>query len=351
VRNSLRSIPFMMILTSMETSIDNYNLDTRHVARAVLITGGAGYIGSHTCKMLRKNGFVPIVLDRNMKNKLQTSDPSFDVNIPTNIQAVDEIVKRYQIKSCIHLAGTSNSRDATKNPAVFYKNNFIGTMSLLDKLLECGVENFVFSSTASVYGNSDLISIPETALVDPLNAYASSKLATEKMIEDYTKAYGLKSVVLRYFNVAGHDNDDDLNECTARENQLVQILINCARQGKNFDLYGDGSAVRDYVHVTDVAEANIRALVHCINGCKFTTLNIGSGIGTTNKAVIDAVERYVGKIYTTTKPKNQSEINSSVADITKAKEILDWEPTQSSIDNVVATAVKWYNKTHKKEIQ
>ena len=340
----------------MQKETEIFNTDIKSINRSVLVIGGAGYIGSHLCKQLEKNGYITVVVDRNLKNKPVAFGPSFDIDLPTNIQALDAVIKRYNIDSCIHLAGSSSVSKSVKNPGLFYKNNITTTLALLDKLIANDVKTFVFSSTASVYADNDLNKCMETSLAQPRNAYGSSKLAVESILKDYSKAYDINCVALRYFNVAGYDVEAGSEQIRYQPNKLIDIIIDTAHKNQTFKINGDshptkdGTCVRDYVHVMDVAEANIKALNYCRDNKNFEIFNIGSGIPTSNLEVINEVQRHLGKINTEIGDARK-EVSHSLADITKAKEILDWEPAQSSIDKVVASAVKWYNMTHKKELQ
>ena len=337
-----------------ETKI--FNTDIKHISRSVLVIGGSGYIGTHLCKQLEKNGYVPVVVDRKLKNKPVAFGPSFDIDLPTNIQALDAVIKRYNIDSCIHLAGSSSVGESIKNPGLFYKNNVATTLAILDKLIANDVNTFVFSSTASVYADNDLNKCMETSLAQPRNAYGSSKLAVENILKDYSRAYDIRCVALRYFNVAGYDTEAEPQQIRYQSNKLIDIIIDTAHKNQTFKINGnshptkDGTCVRDYVHVMDVAEANIKALNYCRDNREFEVFNVGSGVPTSNMEIINEVQRHLGKINTEVVEARQ-EISYSLADISKAKEILDWTPTKSSIDKIVASAVKWYNMTHKKEIQ
>lgn len=341
----------------MQKETEIFDIDIKSINRSVLVIGGAGYIGSHVCKLLIKNGYVPVIVDRNLKNKPVTVGPSFDIDLPTNIQALDAVIERFNIDSCIHLAGSSSIGASAKNPSEFYKNNIITTISLLDKLIANNIKTFVFSSTASVYADIGLNKCMETSLTQPRNAYGSSKLAVESILKDYSKAYDINCVALRYFNVAGFDTESEVNEIRDRQANLMHLIINASHQNKNFKIFGDkhptpdGTCIRDYVHVMDVAEANLKALAYCRDNSEFEVFNIGSSVPTSNLEIINAVQTHVGKIGTEVVDARDGDLSYSLADISKAKEILDWEPTQSSIDNIVASAVKWYNMTHKKEIQ
>ena len=340
----------------MQKETEIFNTDIKHISRSVLVIGGSGYIGTHLCKQLEKNGYVPVVVDRKLKNKPVAFGPSFDIDLPTNIQALDAVIKRYNIDSCIHLAGSSSVGESIKNPGLFYKNNVATTLAILDKLIANDVNTFVFSSTASVYADNDLNKCMETSLAQPRNAYGSSKLAVENILKDYSRAYDIRCVALRYFNVAGYDTEAEPQQIRYQSNKLIDIIIDTAHKNQTFKINGnshptkDGTCVRDYVHVMDVAEANIKALNYCRDNKEFEVFNVGSGVPTSNMEIINEVQRHLGKINTEVVEARQ-EISYSLADISKAKEILDWTPTKSSIDKIVASAVKWYNMTHKKEIQ
>ncbi len=327
------------------------------VTKAVLVTGGAGYVGSHTCKLLAKNGYVPITIDRHFREGLKTFGPCHDLNLPQEVDRLDEIIKRYNITSCIHFAGSTSVPESVENPSLYYKNNFILTLSLVDKLIECGVKTFVYSSSAATYGDPGLKMVKESDQANPISAYGASKIMIEMMCKDYMTAYGLSSVGLRYFNAAGADPEAEVGELRQKETHIVPLAIEAARQGKTFKMFGnkyptkDGSCVRDYVHVMDLADAHIKALNYASSSLRSDIFNLGSGAPASNIELLDAVQKHTGKMNIDILGNRPGDPAFLVADITKAKEILGWEPTQSSIDNVVATAVKWYNNIHKKEIQ
>ena len=329
----------------------------KNISRSVLVTGGAGYVGSHCCKFLAKNGYVPVVIDRNLKNKPVAFGPSFEIDLPTNIQALDDIIKRYNIDSCIHFAGSASVAESVANPSAYYKNNVIATLSLLDKLLEHDIKTFVYSSSAATYGDPGLNTCKETDYCRPINSYGATKLMMEQICKDYMTAYGLSSVGLRYFNAAGADPEAEIGELRDKESHIIPLAIAAARQGKIFKMFGDkyptedGSCVRDYIHVMDLADAHVKALRYATENKVASVFNLGSGAPASNKQLLDTVQKHTGKMNIEVHDNRPGDPAYLVADITKAKEILDWEPTQSSIDNVVGTAVKWYNKVHRKEIQ
>ena len=330
---------------------------TNPIGKAVLVTGGAGYVGSHTCKLLSKNGYLPITVDRHFREGLISFGPNHNLTLPQEIDRLDEIIKRYNISSCIHFAGSTSVPESVANPSLYYKNNFILTVALLDKLVEFGIKTFVYSSSAATYGDPGLNKCKETDIAKPISAYGGSKFMMEMLCKDYLKAYGISSVGLRYFNAAGADPEGEVGELRDKETHIIPLAIDAARQGNTFKIFGDkyptddGTCVRDYVHVMDLADAHIKALNYASQNSVAEVFNLGSGAPASNKELIQTVQKYTGEMKIEMHENRAGDPAYLVADITKVKEILGWEPTQSSIDNVVATAVKWYNKTHKKEIQ
>ncbi len=326
-------------------------------SKAVLVTGGAGYVGSHTCKLLAKNGYVPVCVDRHYRNGLVSFGPNYDINLPQEVDRLDEIITRYNITSCIHFAGSTSVPESVADPSLYYRNNLITTISLLDKLISLDVKTFVYSSSAATYGDPGLNKCKESDVCKPINSYGATKLMIEQVCKDYLTAYQLSSVGLRYFNAAGADPEGEIGELREKETHIIPLAINAARQGRTFKMFGDqyptddGSCVRDYVHVMDLADAHIKALNHAQQNKKAEVFNLGSGAPASNKELLEAVQKHTGKMNISIEPNRPGDPAYLVADISKAKEILGWEPTQSSIDNVVATAVKWYNKIHRKEIQ
>jgi UDP-glucose-4-epimerase GalE len=326
-------------------------------SKAVLVTGGAGYVGSHTCKLLAKNGYLPVTVDRHFREGLVSFGPNYNLNLPQEVNRLDEIITRYGITSCIHFAGSTSVPESVANPSLYYKNNLIVTISLLDKLIECGVKTFVYSSSAATYGDPGFRKCRETDVCNPINSYGATKLMMEQVCRDYKTAYGLSSVGLRYFNAAGADPEGEVGELREKETHIVPLAIDAARQGKTFKIFGDkydtpdGTCVRDYVHVMDLADAHIKSLNYASYNNVAEVFNLGSGAPASNKQLLDTVQKHTGKMNVEMHDNRPGDPAYLVADISKVKEILDWQPTRSSIDNVVATAVQWYNKTHKKEIQ
>ena len=327
------------------------------IGKSVLVTGGAGYVGSHTCKLLAKNGYLPVTVDRHYRDGLVSFGPNYKLHLPQEVDRLDEIVTRNNITSCIHFAGSTSVPESVADPSQYYKNNLITTISLLDKLISLDIKTFVFSSSAATYGDPGMNRCKESDVCKPINSYGATKLMIEQVCRDYLTAYGLSSVGLRYFNAAGADPEGEIGELREKETHIIPLAIGAAKQGKTFKMFGDkyqtpdGTCVRDYVHVMDLADAHVKALNYANDNSVAEVFNLGSGAPASNKELLDAVQKHAGAMNIEIHDNRPGDPAYLVADISKVKQILQWEPTQSSIDNVVATAVQWYNKTHKKEIQ
>ena len=247
-----------------EHQFPNPSINT--LTRSVLVTGGAGYVGSHTCKLLSKNGYIPVTVDRHYREGLVSFGPNYSLHLPQEINRLDEIVKRHNISSCIHFLGSTSVSESVTNPSLYYKNNLINTIALVDKLIDLGIKTFVYSSSAAVYGDPGMKMCKEIDTCNPISSYGASKLMMEQFLKDYHRAYGVSSVGLRYFNAAGADTEGEIGELRKEETHIIPLAIKASRQLKTFKLFGaeypteDGTCVRDYVHVMDLADAHIKAL-------------------------------------------------------------------------------------------
>ncbi len=345
----------------MEDTIEHQsaNPNTSINNKCVLVIGGAGYIGSHICKVLSKNGHTPIVIDHNIEEKPWATSfgLAFNLNLPQEMNRLDEIVKRYNVDSCMHLAAYTAVGESVKNPTKYYKNNVVMTLQLLDYLHSAGIKKFIFSSSAAVYGiPKDGICKDSDEFLKPINPYGASKLMIEQVLRDYNTAYDFNSISLRYFNAAGADPEAEVGELRTEETHIIPLAIKAAMSGKGFKLNGDdyntkdGTCVRDYIHVMDIADAHLKALNLVGNEIKCASYNLGSGIPTSNKQMLDSVQKYAGNMEITINPRREGDPDMLVADISRTKADLNWNPGNSSIDNIVSTAVKWNNTINKKKI-
>jgi UDP-glucose-4-epimerase GalE len=329
------------------------------LSKAVLVVGGAGYIGSHTSKELRKNGFTPVVVDRDITTKPWATQygPAFELNLPTNIEALDEIIKRYNIDSCIHFAAHTKVGESVENPSKYYINNVLMTFRLIEKLRSLKVNNFVFSSSAAVYGvPTDGIARDDEKNLSPINPYGRSKLMIEQILQDYYQAYGFASISLRYFNAAGADSEAEIGELREDETHIIPLAIEAGKKVKEFKLFGtdfntpDGTCVRDYVHVTDLARGHVLALLKVHEEKICTSYNLGSGVPTSNRELLKNIQRFTGAMNIKEETRRAGDPPVLVADISRTIKELNWKPEHSAIDNIVRTAVQWYNKVNQKEI-
>jgi len=320
----------------------------------VLVVGGAGYIGSHVCKALSDAGITPVTFDN-----LSTGH-SWAVQYGPFIQGdleddLDFIFQKYPIKAVLHLASLINVRDSIVNPALYYEKNLIGTLSLLKAMRGAGVLHLVFSSTAAIYGAPQSIPIDELHPKRPLNAYGKTKWAIEGMLEDFSHAYGLKFAALRYFNACGADPSGKIGEAHEPETHLIPLVIRTALGLQNsLQIYGnnyptpDGTAIRDYVHVLDLASAHLKALDYLLNTGESLQVNLGTGSGYSVQEIIDEVALFSQReIRTEILPRLDHDSPILVADPTVAKKILKWNPEYSDLPNIISSAWNWQQNLSK----
>jgi UDP-glucose 4-epimerase len=320
----------------------------------VLVTGGAGYIGSHMVLALAEAGESVVVID-NLSTGFSTSLPE---GVPLFIgDAADEnlvegVIAAHGIDSIVHFAGSVVVPDSMRDPLAYYRNNTMTTRSLLNASVKCGVNRFIFSSTAAVYGNPDRMPVTEDAPTRPMSPYGSSKLMTEIMLHDVAAAHDMKYVVLRYFNVAGADPQARIGLSTAGATHLLKIAVEAATgQRAKIDVYGtdyptpDGSCIRDFIHVSDLAQAHRAALSYLRSGGQSTTLNCGYGSGTSVLETIEAVRRVSGRNFAVqTAPRRPGDIMTMVADTSRIAATLDWTPQYANLETIAAHALAWEEK-------
>lgn len=321
----------------------------------ILVTGGAGYIGSHICKALAQAGYSPITLD-NLSNGNQWAvrwGPLEKADIADPVK-VAELIRQYNIESVIHCAAYAYVGESMRNPGKYFENNVSKSIKMLDTLIDNGVRHLVFSSSCAVYGIPESLPINEKTPKSPVNPYGESKLFIEKALEWYYRAHGMSSISLRYFNAAGADPDAEIGEWHDPETHLIPLVISAALgERENFEIFGadhatrDGTAVRDFIHVTDLAEAHVLALKKLWAGSDNTCLNLGSGVGYSVRDIIDAVEKVCqSSVPTQNNLPRPGDPAVLVAQPDLAAQYLDWQPRYSDLETIIRTAWKWQVKYH-----
>lgn len=321
----------------------------------VLVTGGAGYIGSHTVHALAEAGENVVVVD-NLTTGFSAFVPE---GVPLFIgdagdeNLVEGVIAAHGVKSIIHFAGSVVVPDSMRDPLAYYRNNTMTTRSLLNAAVKCGVNRFIFSSTAAVYGNPDLVPVPESAPTRPMSPYGSSKLMTEIMLHDTAAAHGMNYIALRYFNVAGADPQARIGLATVGATHLLKIAVEAATgQRAKVDVFGtdyptpDGSCIRDFIHVSDLAQAHRAALSYLRDGGTSATLNCGYGRGYSVLETIEAVRRVSGRNFAVQyAPRRPGDIMTMIADTSRIRSTLDWTPRYDDLDTIAAHALAWEEKS------
>lgn len=317
----------------------------------VLVTGGAGYIGSHTARVLAESGFEPVVLDnlgRGHRDAVRFG-PFVEGNIGDAV-VVREALEKYQVEAVVHFAAFAYVGESVREPRIYWQNNTISTLAFLDTLMAHGVRNLVFSSTCATYGTPRDLPLREDHPQNPVNPYGASKLAVEMILRSYGDAYGLRWMALRYFNAAGAHPDGTMGERHDPETHLVPLAIEAARgRGKPLTIFGtdydtpDGTAVRDYIHVLDLADAHVRAVRHLAGGGASDALNLGTGRGHSVREIVETVEAVTGKkLPHSIGPRRDGDPAALVADATRANKILGWTPRYTDIRELIETAARFH---------
>jgi UDP-glucose-4-epimerase GalE len=325
----------------------------RGTATAVLVTGGAGYIGAHTAKALHERGYLPVVYD-NLSSGFREAvrwGPFVPGDI-RDVSALSQAMEAHDVRAVIHFAGLIEVGRSVVKPDLFWDVNVSGTTTLLTVMRERGVGQLVFSSSAAVYGQGargPIETIAETADKAPASPYGDTKLAAERMIEAQCRAYGLTAVALRYFNAAGADPSGLIGEAHDPETHLIPLAIGAALgDGKPLTIFGqdfdtpDGTCLRDYIHVSDLAAAHVAALEANLPAGAFEVVNVGTGQGRSVTEVVDAVGRAVGHAAPySVGARRAGDPPSLVADPSRARELLGWSPQNSSLEEIVVDALRW----------
>ncbi len=318
----------------------------------LLVAGGAGYIGSHTVRALRRAGHTVVVLDDLRAGRASAVEgvPLLECDVGDPVR-VPELLGRYgPIDGVLHFAASIQVGESVRDPLAYYKNNTAAALNLLKAAVEQGARAFVLSSTAAVYGNPPSQPISESAPRAPINPYGASKAMLEQILADAETAHGLRWAALRYFNACGADPDGGLGECHDPETHLIPLAIEAATGLRPaLQLFGtdyptpDGTCVRDYVHVTDLAEAHVLAIQGLLAGGPCGPYNLGSGIGRSNREVLDAVGRIVGMpVPLEESPRRPGDPPELIADASRFRRDYGWEPRHSDLDTIIRTAWEWF---------
>ena len=315
----------------------------------ILVAGGAGYIGSHTAKTLRQAGFLPVVFDNlSTGNRWAARFGAFVEGAIGDQALVERCIREHGIQGAILFAAHAYVGESTQQPAKYYRNNVSQSLAFLDALLAAEMPRVVFSSSCSIYGMQDAALIAEDSPKSPLSPYAESKLFLENVLRWYDQAYGLRSICLRYFNAAGADPEGELGEWHNPETHLIPLAIEAALGGAPLRVFGtdyptpDGTAIRDYIHVADLADAHVRALHALLQGSISERFNCGTGVGHSVKQVVSMVERISGRpVPVEYASRRQGDAPSLVADARLIQSKMGWAPRFSSLDTIVRTAWQW----------
>jgi len=319
----------------------------------ILVTGGAGYIGSHVCKALSQKGYTPIAYDNFSSGNHEAVQwgPKEKGDIRDE-STLTTVIKKYEPKAIMHFAALIQVGDSVNNPSEYYNNNVFGSYTLLETARKHNIQNMVFSSTAAVYGMPNVKVIPEKAPLSPINPYGHTKLAMENMIRNYSDAYGINHAILRYFNAAGADLDAQTGTAYPKDTHLIPLIMQAASAERdNIKIFGtdydtpDGTAIRDYIHVWDLAIAHVKALEHIIEKQDNITLNLGTSNGYSVREVIETTQKNIpNTIKVIEEGRRLGDPAVLVADASKAQKMLNWHPKHSGLETIIKTAWFWKEK-------
>ncbi|MGJ8603167.1 MAG: UDP-glucose 4-epimerase GalE [Marivita sp.] len=317
----------------------------------ILVTGGGGYIGSHACKALARAGFTPITFD-NFSTGWRDAvrfGPFVEGDL-TDRAAINRAFEEYRPKAILHFAALSRVDEAMSNPGLYWRNNVLGSLNLIEAAVEHGCLDIVFSSTCATYGDQDNVVLDENTVQDPLNAYGASKLAVERILHDFGVTHGLRHVIFRYFNVAGADPDAEVGEFHRPETHLIPIVLDAVagiRDGVT--IYGsdyptkDGTCIRDYVHVSDLVDAHILGLGWLMDGKGNRVFNLGTGSGFSVREVIDSARRVTNRdVPTTLGERRAGDAVKLVSGSVRAADELNWRPEKSTMPQMIEDAWRWH---------
>lgn len=317
----------------------------------ILVTGGAGYIGSHTVRALIHAGFTPIVVDnfsRGHRNAIPSDVKVIELDIAN--PKIINVLRDNNIKGIMHFAAHSQVGESMINPSIYYENNVVGSYRLIESARQAGVQHFVFSSTAAVYGEPEVVPIVETSKLQPTNVYGRTKLMIEDMLHDYSSIYGSTYVALRYFNAAGADESGEIGEDHSPETHLIPLVLETALGkrphitvfGTDYDTI-DGTCIRDYIHVTDLASAHVLAMNYLVDGGESRVFNLGSGNGFSVKDIIDTAKNVTDiNIPVEYGERRKGDPSTLIASSDCIKDILGWNPKHSELSQIISDAWRWH---------
>ena len=324
----------------------------------ILVTGGAGYIGSHAVLTLQNAGYEVIVLDNLVYGHQDLVETVLQAKLivgdTCDHALLQQVFSQYKIDAVMHFAAYAYVGESVTKPAKYYRNNVVGTLTLLEAMLDAGVNNFVFSSTCATYGVPDSVPIKEEQPQNPINPYGATKLMVERMLQDFARAYDFRSVCLRYFNAAGADPEARLGEDHDPETHLIPLVLQTALgHRESISIFGtdydtpDGSCIRDYIHILDIAQAHILALEYLLQDGKTDVFNLGNGNGFSVKQVIETARKVTGKeIKVQMSDRRPGDPPVLVGSGAKARNILGWQPQYSNLEDIIAHAWQWHQKRH-----
>ncbi|MBW4512681.1 MAG: UDP-glucose 4-epimerase GalE [Scytonematopsis contorta HA4267-MV1] len=325
----------------------------------ILVTGGAGYIGSHTVLALKRAGYEIVILDNLVYGHRDLVEEVLKVELvvgdTSDRELLDKLFQTRQFAAVMHFSAFAYVGESVTDPAKYYRNNVVGTLVLLEAMLAASVKNFVFSSTCATYGVPSVVPIPEDHPQNPINPYGASKLMVERILEDFSAAYDLKSVRFRYFNAAGADPSGVLGEDHNPETHLIPLVLQTALgQRDSISVFGtdyptpDGTCVRDYIHVNDLADAHVLGLEYLLKGGDSAVFNLGNGSGFSVKEVIETAKQVTGReIPIKECERRAGDPPSLIGSGEKARSILGWNPQYFEIKDIITHAWKWHQVRHR----
>ena len=318
----------------------------------ILVTGGAGYIGSHTCKALAKKGYQPVVYDNLIYgHPWAVQWGPLEVGDIQDYRRLSDVIKHYKPDAVIHFAAFAYVGESVTDPAKYFRNNVSGTLNLMDCLNSHDIKQFIFSSTCATYGVPNQIPIGENHKQAPINPYGLSKLMVEQMLKNFSSAYDFKSVALRYFNAAGADPDGEIGEQHDPETHAIPLILNSIDTNAEFTVFGtdyntpDGTCIRDYIHVTDLAQAHVLALDYLQAGGDTTAFNLGNGFGYSVKELISVAEKITQKkVNAKYGDRRLGDPDQLIGDAAKIRKALGWNPQYAKLEDILKTAWNWHQR-------